>query len=372
MKKIRILHMTPPEINNGVYQYIFNHMQFIDQNRYQFEFLTRNKAGLVKTKEYQKYRFNIWSFENTERDGREGLRREIIGILRNGFDAVHLHTSIWRGFLIEETAMEMGVPQVIVHSHSTGIDFAAKEDRDRLLAVHEEYKRQFHMGMATDVCAYSRLAGEWLYSAAVPKSLIHILPNAVDVRKYHFNPEKRACTRRKLGIDDRIVVGNIGRYSYQKNQEFLIRSFAKAYQRNKKLFLLLIGQGELKVYLKNLIKQLGIENNAVCMDWQERVEDYLQAMDIFCLPSHFEGLSICAVEAQAAGLKCYVSDTLSEETAVTDLVEFLPLQEEQWEHVLTEARISADREQMDAQIARQGYDIRTAADNLMNLYGNNV
>lgn len=109
MKKIRILHMTPPEINNGVYQYIFNHMQFIDQNRYQFEFLTRNKAGLVKTKEYQKYRFNIWSFENTERDGREGLRREIIGILRNGFDAVHLHTSIWRGFLIEETAMEMGL-----------------------------------------------------------------------------------------------------------------------------------------------------------------------------------------------------------------------------------------------------------------------
>ena len=368
MKKIRILHLTPPEINNGVYKYVFNHLQYIDQTKYQFEFLTRNKKALMQTKEYQKYHFNIWSFENTERDGKEGLRREIIRILRNGFDAIHLHTSVWRGFLIEQVAMEIGIPQVIVHSHSTGVDFMAKEDRDRLLAIHEEYKQQFNMSMATDVCACSKLAGEWLYGSSIPRNHILILPNAIDVRKYHFDVEKREHTRKELGISDRIVIGNVGRYSFQKNQEFLIRVFAKAYQKNKKLFLLLIGQGELKAYLKNLIKQLGIENNAICMDWQEQVEDYLQAMDIFCLPSHFEGLSICAVEAQAAGLKCYISDTLSEETRITDLIEYLPLEEDIWATVLAEAQINTNRKWMDKEISEHGYDIKSAARNLIELY----
>lgn len=368
MSKIRILHMTPPEINNGVYKYILNHMQYIDQNRYQFEFLTRNKKALMETKEYQKYHFNIWSFENTERDGREGLRREIIRILSNGFDAIHLHTSVWRGFLIEQIAMELGISQVIVHSHSTGVDFATKEDRDRILAIHEEYKQQFNMNMATDVCACSKLAGEWLYGEQIPKKRIRILPNAIDVEKYHFNLEKRKFMRDKLGLKGRVVIGNVGRYSYQKNQEFLVRAFTKAQQKNNKLFLMLIGQGELKEYLKNLIKKLGVKDSAICLDWQENIEDYLQAMDVFCLPSHFEGLSICAIEAQAAGLKCYVSDTLSKETRITDLVEYLPLDESIWENILIGAQKDNDRKWVDDEIVRHGYDIRSAAGKLVEVY----
>lgn len=369
MGKIRILHMTPPEINNGVYQYLFNHMKYIDQSKYQFEFLTRNKAGLMGTKECRQYRCNVWSFENTQRDSEKGLRKEIVRILNHSFDAIHLHTSMWRGFLIEEIAMEMGIPQVIVHSHSTGADFALQEERDKLLKIHETYKKQFCMEMATDVCACSRLAGEWLYGEQIPKDQIRMLPNAVEVEKYHFNPGKRKQVRDRLGLENRVVVGNVGRYSYQKNQEFLIRAFAKARQKNKKLFLILMGQGELKGQLVRLIDELGIADSAMCMDWQEHVEDYLQAFDIFCLPSRFEGLSICAVEAQAAGLNCYLTDTLAEETRITDLVEFLPLAEEVWVDVLAGAKASADRVWYDDMIAAQGYDIRSAVGKLTAIYG---
>lgn len=235
----RILHMTPPEINNGVYKYLFNHMKYINQSEYQFEFLTRNKEDLMKSKEFHEYHFPIWSFTNTERNGREGLRKEIVRILDNGFDAVHLHTSIWRGFLIEEIAMEVGIPQVIVHSHSTGVDFVSAEDRKRLLKIHEEYKRQFDMRMATDVCACSKMAGEWLFGKQIPRDQIKILPNAIDVEQYHFNPEIRKLMRNRMGVEDRIVIGNIGRYSYQKNQEFLIRAFVKAWQKRNSLFLIL-------------------------------------------------------------------------------------------------------------------------------------
>lgn len=368
MGKIRILHMTPYEINNGVYRYIFNHMEYIDQDKYRFEFLTRNKDGLTGTEEYKKHRFNIWHFENTQRGNMDGLRGEISRILGNGFDALHLHTSTWVGFLIEEIAMEIGIPQVIVHSHSTGIDCASDVERARLLEVHEKYKRQFSMDMATDVCACSRLAGEWLYGENIPRERVKILPNAIDVEKYHFNPEKRKRIRSKLGINDRVVVGTVGRYSYQKNQEFLIRAFAKAYRKNRSLFLVLIGQGELKGYLSALINELGVGGSAVCMDWQENVCDYLQAFDVFCLPSRFEGLGISAIEAQAAGLECYVSDNVPDEAAVTGMVKYLPLEEEIWEKAIAESRINGEREWHDREIAGKGYDIRNAAEMLAKIY----
>lgn len=111
-----------------------------------------------------------------------------------------------------------------------------------------------------------------------------------------------------------------------------------------------------------------MEDSAVCLDWQENVEDYLQVMDVFCLPSHFEGLSICAVEAQAAGLKCYVSDTLSKETRITDLVEYLPLDESIWENILIGAQRANDRKWVDDEIVRHGYDIRSAAGKLVEVY----
>lgn len=365
----RILHMTPPEINNGIYQYLFNHMKYIDQSKYRFEFLTRNKTDLMRTTEYQNVHFPIWSFENTEREGREGLRKEISSILDQGFDAIHLHTSFWRGFLIEELAMQMGVPQIIVHAHSAGIDFVSPDERSRLLAIHENYKCQFHMGMATDVCACSMLAGEWLYGDNIPKNQIRILKNAVDIERYRFQPKIRAHMRRKLGLNDKLVIGNIGRYSYQKNQAFLIRAFAKAYQKNNRLFLLLIGQGALKAHLMSLIKELGLNECAVCMDWQEHVEDYLQVMDIFCLPSHFEGLVISAIEAQAMGIKCLVSDKVSEEVKITNLLEFLPLEENRWASLLEETVRCDDRKQMADEISKHGYDIQSAAKKLMLLYG---
>lgn len=366
MKKI--LHMTPPDINNGVYKYVFNQMKYIDQSRYRFGFLTRNEKDLMATKEYQQYHFNIQSFQNTERESKGGLREEITHILSQGYDTIHLHTSIWRGFLIEEIAMELKIPQVIVHSHSTGIDFSSQEDRDRLFRIHEQYKSAFDMSKATDICACSELAGEWLYGSQIPRNLIKIMPNAIEVEKYHFQPEVRRELRNKLGLSNRVVIGNVGRYCYQKNQEFLVKAFSKAYKNNKNIFLLLIGEGELQEEIRKLVVKLGIEDSVLCLNWQENVEEYLQIMDTFCLPSHFEGLPISVIEAQAAGLPCYVADTITREVKITDLVTFLPLIEEEWQYILEQSNINNNREHFDDEISKNGYDVRNAAVKLEQLY----
>lgn len=366
--EIRILHMTSPDINNGVYRYIFNHMYYMDRHKYQFGFLTRGAEELRTTQECQRYGFPVYALYNTQRDSQEDLRKEIVNVLNLGYDVIHLHTSSWRGFLIEQIAMEMGVGQVIVHSHSSGIDVADEMDRKKQLEEHERYKAQFSLEYATDACACSKLAAEWLFSKKIPREQIQILPNAIDVERYRFNPKKREEIRDFLNLENRIVIGNVGRYSYQKNQEFLVKAFAQAHTRNPALFLLCLGNGGQLKYLERLVKQFGIEDSTLFMSWQRNVEDYLQGIDLFCLPSHFEGLPISAIEAQTAGIKCLISDNVTREVKITDLVKFLPLLEEDWVEELERCRIDIYRESQEEKIVKAGYDIRIAAKRLETLY----
>ena len=366
--RIKILHMTPPDIKNGVYRYIFNHMEYMDMERFQFAFLTKGADALKMTKEYRQYGFPVHKLHNTQRESPLGLKKEIREILGQGYDKIHLHTSSWRGFLIEEVAMEMGIGQVIVHSHSTGIDETDEKERRRRLLTHCRYKDLFSMEYATDVCACSVKAADWLFGARILREQIQILPNAVDVEKYRFHPGKRKRMRTFLKLENRIVVGNVGRYSYQKNQEFLIRAFAKAHAKNSSLFLLCMGEGELKEELEAQASELGIGDSVLCMGWQEDVEEYLHGMDVFCLPSRFEGFPISVIEAQASGLRCLVSDQVTDEVKITDLVKFLPLAEERWAEALAGIGLAGERELMDEMIADGGYDIKGAARKLEALY----
>lgn len=366
MKKI--LHMTPPDVNNGIYRYIFNHMPYISQQEYQFAFLTKAAGDLRRTREYSRYHFPIYCLHNTERENKEALEKEVRTILMDGFDILHLHTSSWRGFLIEEIAMDMGIGKVIVHSHSAGIDEMSSSERQKRIQAHEQYKERFSMKFATDVCACSWKAADWLFGSQIDRGKIKILPNAIEADKYAFNKIKREKMRIELGIEDKIVIGCVGRYCYQKNQEFLMEAFEKACRRNRNLFLLCIGQGQNIAGIRQKASVLGIAENSLYLDWQTNIEDYLQAMDIFCFPSRFEGLGIAAIEAQAAGLRCLVSDTITREVALTDRVTFLPLEEEIWQRELENAVIDSSRKAYDKELAERGYDLRSAAVKLTDLY----
>lgn len=365
---MKILHMMPPEVSNGVFRYVFNHMPYMEQLKYEFSFLTRAADELVKTKEYKAYHFPVYHLNGVQREGREGFIREVRSILSHGFDAVHLHTSSWRGFLIEETAMEMKIPKVIVHSHSSGIDFANAKERQKQTEEHESYKKQFTMEYATDVCACSRLAADWLFPACIPREKIQLLPNAIDVKTYHFNRRIRKEVRSRLGIENRIVVGHVGRYSYTKNQEFLVRCFAESRKKNPALYLILMGQGEKIAAVQKLVNALGMNENVKCYGWREDISNFLQAMDVFCLPSIFEGMPISAVEAQAAGLRCLVSDAVAHEIDLTGLVQFLPLEQEQWTDAIANTKEDRNRGRMDEWFDRAGYSMDASVRKLMRLY----
>ena len=175
----------------------------------------------------------------------------------------------------------------------------------------------------TDRFACSRKAGEMLFGA----SPFTVLPNGVDTGAFaRHDPEARARLREHLGVaEDEILLGHVGRFSAQKNHAGLLRIFAAALQRRPNARLLLLGQGPLEAETRALAQELGVADRVIFAGVRTNVQVFYHAMDAFLLPSLFEGLPVVLVEAQAAGLPCFVSDTIDRGAAFADGVHFLPL-----------------------------------------------
>ena len=354
MKKI--LHMTPPIVNNGIYKYIFSNLKYIDKSKYEFAFLTQANADLKATEEYQKYGFQIHNFTTTQRENSKLFRQQIVDILLSGYDVLHLHTSFWRGFLIEEIAMEMGVPKVIVHSSS--IDIINPTKREQMYEEHLKLKSQFNKGHATDFWACSELAADWLYGEHIPRDEVKIMRNAIEVERFSYNEEIRKQYRKALGIDGKFVIGNTCRFEYQKNHEFLIRVFAKVHEKHPETVLFLAGGGQNLLTIKKLVKDFGIEDAVCFLGWRDDVEKIYQVMDLYCLPSLFEGLPIVLVEAQASGLKCLVSSTITREAKITDDVYYIDLIEKEWIGAIEQFLGNANCRQAENKVKGTLFDIK--------------
>ena len=364
MNPIRILHLTPPGFG-GIDSYIFGHYRHMDQQRFRFDFMTQN-LELENAEQYQDFFYRVWTLPVTAAQDRSGFIKRVRKILQEGYDVLHLHTSYWTGFLLEELAKEAGIPKVILHAHSTAVDENDHEKRLALSRRHEEIKRAFSPDLATDYWACSWKAAGWLFDEQIPREKIRIMKNAIEVERFRFSRQKRKKLRQEFGIEeDTLVLGTAGRLSYQKNQAFLIDVFADFHRRHPNSKLLLVGDGELRGTLKLQIAEKGLEKDVLMLGWRTNVEDYLQAMDVFLLPSRFEGLGIAAVEAAASGLPCLVSDQVPREVAFAENIRHIPLDISALEEA---SRLHMNRQDGAEAVRAAGYDIKRQAKVLEVLY----
>ncbi len=367
MDPIRVLHLTPPGFG-GIDTYIFNHYRNMDQKRFRFDFMTQN-TELEDAEQYRDFSYRVWTLPATAARDRDGFVKRVQEILRDGYDVLHLHTSYWTGFLIEEIAKDIGIKKVIIHSHSTFVDEINPKKRQNLLTRHEEIKRSFSPDLATDYWACSWEAADWLFGEQIPRKRIKIMKNAIETERFRFNAQKRAEMRRKLGLEDALVLGTVGRLSYQKNPFFLLELFARFHKKNPDSKLLMVGDGELRGELEDQIERGGLKQDVLLLGWKTNVESYLQAMDIFLFPSHFEGLGIAAVEAEASGLPCVVSDQVPEDIVFTENICRVPLRISEWENALEYlAGRSIDRRKGTDIVRSAGYDIQQQAKIMEQLY----
>lgn len=368
MKPVKVLHLAPPGFG-GIDAYIFSHYKYMDQSKFQFSFLTQNR-GLAGAEQYQSFRYNVCPLPATAAADRAGFIQYVTEVLRGGYDVFHIHTSYWTGFLLEELAQKAGIKKVIVHSHSTFIDEPDGQKREFLLRQHEKVKRTFLPELATNFWACSQPAADWLFGPQIPQNKIRIMKNAIEVERFQFNSAVRERIRAELGFDDKtLVLGTAGRLSFQKNHAFLVDAFTEFHRLYPHSKLLIIGDGELRSDLERQIRDNHLERDTLLPGWKTNVEEYLQAMDIFLLPSRFEGLGIAAVEAAASGLPCIVSDQVPSEVSFSDNIRHMPLEISVWNDALNQmAQMSVDRRQGIDAVRAAGYDVRQQAKQLEVLY----
>lgn len=215
-------------------------------------------------------------------------------------------------------AKEHGIPVRIAHAHNSANDGRLHHK----VLSHLNRKKPVQDSTARWAC--SQDAGAYLYRG---EAFVQI-PNAIDCDSVAFSSEKRAAVREKLGIDgETLVVGNVGRLSHQKNQEFLIKAFAALHAKQPDSLLVIVGRGELEDELRALADSLHVTDAVVFAGVRSDMQAWLSAFDVFAFPSHFEGASLALIEAQSNGLPCVTSTNIIDEVVFDDqMLECVPIE----------------------------------------------
>ncbi len=283
-----------------------------------------------------------------------------------GYTVVHVHSDVANKLLVSALAARAaGCRKIFLHSHATGVD----GNRRLLKRIFHYACRPFLKYVGTDFLTCSDLAARWMFPN-VKVDDVKMVKNGVDLEKFRFSESVRADVRRRLGIENRFVIGHVGRFAYQKNHDYLIDLYRELHERDKSATLLLVGEGALMESAEAKVQELGLAESVIFYGASNNVSELFMAMDVFVLPSHFEGLPIVGVEAQAAGLPCLLADTISRDTRIAPCVDFLPITHESlglWVDKIEEMKKEGRRDNT-AVMSEAGFSIRETVVNLWSLY----
>ena len=365
---IRILQAFVANDKGGLTGYICQNYRFIDRNKVQFDFLTFEDGKLDFEDEFIDMGARFYHIPRPSHP--ISYAKSLKDILnQTEYAAVHFNMS-YANFIPIIIARWIGAKRIIMHSHSTAIDDRRDGIRFAKIIIHK-LGRHLMNYMADEYLACSSLAAQWMYPASILQSKrYHMAKNAIDVSKYNYNSHVRSDVRCKLRISaNTFVIGHVGRFTYQKNHEFLIDVFKKVHQKVKDSVLLLIGEGPDEDIIKQKVKELKLNDNVIFLGRRNDVPKLFQAMDCFVLPSRFEGLPIVGIEAQAAGLPCVFSTAITAEASVSDEVVFTSLDDmSHWiSNILatsTKQRKACEKSCLDT----AGYNIQSEIKKIESLY----
>lgn len=359
MKTVNVLYINGGPMNRGgIESFMMNYFRRIDRKRVQIDFVVHGYEKGAYDEEIEQRGGKIYHVPIKSKHPL-AYKKELEKIFSNGrYSVVHSHADAMSCWILK-IAKRCGIPIRIAHSHNTD-----HLTTNKLKYFVNEVARRNITKYATHCFACSEAAGKWLFGSHDFK----VIPNAIDLGRFQYNKALGEEIREELGIPkDTVVFGHVGRFDTQKNHEFLIRVFKRISQQNKKIALMLIGEGWNQPQIKAMVKQENLEEQVIFMGARDDVNRLYNAMDCFVLPSLFEGLGIVLIEAQGNGLNCFASDAVPREADLTHTVSFLPLDEEVWAGVLSEIN-AIPRHDTTKAIQDAGYDIRLAAKELEDLY----
>lgn len=358
---IRVLQIVAGMDCGGIENFLMNVYRQIDRSRVQFDFLYHTAQPCFFDAEIGALGGKIYRFPMSEDVNLPAYCRFLDGFFaaHREFACIHGHYSLF-GVFYNHYAKKHGVAVRAGHSHTTApVGAGLNRAADAVLTP------LFCRGL-TDRFACSAAAGKYLFG----KKAFTVCPNGIDADHFAFDAAQRAAVRARYGIPaEAFVVGSVGQFRPEKNQAWLVERFAEAcradLQRDWRL--LLVGDGAARGAIKAAAAAHGAADRLLLAGVQADTAPFYSAMDLFALPSVFEGLGIAAVEAQAAGLPCVVSGGVPREADVSGRVRFCPLTDPQG---FTAALCAPAARAADgpAAVRRAGYDIRQSAALLQRFY----
>jgi len=356
---IKILYVNGGTMDRGgVSTFMMNVYEKMHSEKIQIDFLVHTLSKGVRDEDILNLGGKIF---RVPARGRNPLKnyRQIKQIMLNGkYDVVHAHADAGNSTILS-IAKECNIPIRISHCHNT--NYTNKSLLKRFL--NDQFKKQIPR-YATHLWACSEKAGEWLYG----NHSFEVIPNAIDVQKFIYSPQLSKDLRKELNLENKFVIGHVGRFDYQKNHDFLLKVFAEVINEREDAHLVLIGKGELEEVIKKQANQLGILDKISFLGESSNVNKLINVFDVGVFPSLFEGFSIAMVEMQVNGLPLVVSDNVPSEINLTDNIRFLSLDEtvKYWCKTILETK-GRDTGAVDKIIAK-GYNLSDMVNKLTKTY----
>ena len=366
MQKIKVIHFIDRIGRGGTQAVLYDWLTNVNKEKFQFDFLVFMDGQEEYIQKFKALRCNIYQIGPLSMKRLPQFQSELDTFFKeHKYDVAHGHSKSKNVFFLS-AAKKNGVSVRIAHSHNTQF---------QKMAIIGELMKPMLKLLATDFFACSDVAGIWLFGKrAYDQGRITIIKNGVNTQKFQFNPQIRENYRRELGLENAVVYGHVGKYMEQKNHTFLLDIFAQIKKKEQNAVLLLIGGGydEVITEVTRKIRDLELEDSVVRLGLRADVPSLLQAMDVFLLPSLYEGLPVVGVEAQAAGLPVLLSDTITKEVGLLPSTKYMSLNTpaEEWANEAISLYLGnkGSRDQASQSVYDQGYDSKLVAQQLEQLY----
>lgn len=319
-KVIRVLQTGFTSNYGGVESFIMELYRNIDRTKIQFDFLTAHDGKIAFEDEIKALGGNIYRVTYRKKENLIKHYTALYQFFKNHpeIDAVHMNCCFLNYILPLKMAKKFGIKTRIFHAHNSanmyGENFISK--------IIAKYNRWKITKIPTNRLACSKEAGDYMFG----QNSFQVIENGIDTEKFKYDETKRNKIVKELKIEGKKVIGFCGRLQEQKNPMFVLKVFHELYQKEKNVCLLVVGDGNLKENMLKYIQENDLENAVYFLGLRKDIDQIYNAMDVFFLPSKFEGLGIVLLEAQANGLTCVTSQGIPDEVCITDLVKRLDLE----------------------------------------------
>lgn len=363
---VRVLNVFGNTNLGGAESRIMELYRAMDKAKVQFDFLVHTKNECHYDAEIKSLGGRIYNVPRFKVFNISEYKRALRGFFGGHHDyaAVYAHMTSTASIYLP-IAKRAGIPVTIANARSAGVDKGLKGIATKIIRQPLKHNADYCF-TCSEKAARAIYGDDW-----VKKGNVWTIPNAVDAERFAYNKEVRESARDELGVSGKFVLGHVGRFGFMKNHEFLIDIFNELCKMRDDAVLALVGKGELEEEIKDKVKRLGLSDKVYFLGNRADVERYYQAFDYFVFPSIFEGLPGSVIEAQAAGLMCLVSDSVTSEAAITELVSCKSIGESAmgWaSEIMRNSKKALERNDMRDVIREKNFDVKKQAQEMEDFF----